>query len=85
LVKIYILTSILDNKDNWCFDPNQIPESGPLKVICENGTVKNIEFTGKFFPQELVSKRHTWQKNDQWNYIPHSTMKFVNIVGYRKK
>ena len=47
-VKIYILSSILDDRKNWVFDLTKIPENGHLKVIYENGTVKNIEFDGKF-------------------------------------
>jgi len=47
-VKVYILTSILDKKENWCFDLKKIPPVGKLKVIYENGTVKNIDFEGKF-------------------------------------
>ena len=27
---------IFDKKENWCFDLNKIPESGYLKVMCEN-------------------------------------------------
>lgn len=70
-LKIYILTNILDNKENWCFDLSKIPNNGKLKVICENGTIKNIDFNGIFYPQELVSKRFRFTKN------------FVNIIGYR--
>lgn len=47
-VKIYILTTILDDKKNWNFDLNVIPEIGKLKVIYDNGTVKNIDFNGTF-------------------------------------
>lgn len=47
-VKIYILTHILDNKENWVFDLSVIPEKGKLKIIYSNGTVKNIEFDGEF-------------------------------------
>lgn len=47
-VKIYILTSILDNRENWCFDLSKIPDNGKLKVIYHNGTVKNIDFNGEF-------------------------------------
>lgn len=83
-VKIYILTNILDKKENWCFDLNKIPESGYLKVMCENGTVKNIEFNGKFLPQELVSKRHTWKEGQLFNRPAHSTQTFINVIGYRK-
>lgn len=83
-VKIYILTNILDKKENWCFDLNKIPESGYLKVMCENGTVKNIDFNGKFLPQELVSKRHTWKEGQLFNRPAHSTQTFINVIGYRK-
>lgn len=47
-VKIYILTHILDKKENWNFDLSTIPEKGKLKVIYSNGTVINIEFDGEF-------------------------------------
>jgi hypothetical protein len=83
-VKIYILTNILDKKENWSFDLSVIPESGYLKVMCENGTVKNIDFNGVFLPQELVSKRHTWKDGQLWNQPAHSTQKFINVIGYRK-
>ena len=55
-VKIYILTSILDAKENWSFDLNKVPVEGPLKVIYQNGTVKNIEFDGEFKAVELTKK-----------------------------
>jgi hypothetical protein len=83
-VKIYILTSILDKRENWCFDLKSVPANGPLKVICQNGTVKNIQFVGEFHPQELVSKRFTF-KQDWISGSPEKTVtSFVNIVGYRK-
>ena len=47
-LKIYILTSILDNRNNWCFDLECIPTTDKLKVIYSNGTVRNIEFDGVF-------------------------------------
>ena len=47
-VKIYILTHILDQKENWCFDLSLVPPIGKLKVIYSNGTVKNIDFNGEF-------------------------------------
>jgi len=83
-VKIYILTNILDQKENWCFNLNEIPKNGPLKVICENGTVKKIEFNGTFLPQELVSKRFTWKEGQLWGRPAHSEREFINVVGYRK-
>jgi hypothetical protein len=47
-LKIHILTHILDDSNNWCFDLTNIPEIGYLKVIYNNGTVKNINFNGTF-------------------------------------
>ena len=47
-VKVYILTSILDERKNWCFDLKATPANGPLKVIYDNGTIKNIIFEDKF-------------------------------------
>ncbi len=70
-VKIYILTTILDKRENWCFDLKAIPENGPLKVIYSNGTVKNIEFNGVFENVEL--------KKD-WGYRYE-----VSPVAYRIK
>ncbi len=60
-LKIYILTHILDNKENWCFDLTNIPQSGKLKVIYQNGTVKNIDFTGAFEP--ITYRRKTYTKH----------------------
>lgn len=47
-VKVYILTSILDEDVNWCFDLSIIPDNGRLKVIYDNGTVKDVYFNGSF-------------------------------------
>ena len=68
-VKIYILTSILDDRDNWCFDLNCIPERNKLKVIYSNGTIKNIDFDGEFKPVEISGDYH----------------REVKPVGYRVK
>ena len=88
-VKIHILTSILDDQKNWCFDLTQIPEAGPLKVIFDNGTVKNIDFKGDFLPEELISKRFTWEKGMQHGFWPQysfcSRGTMVNPVAYRIK
>ena len=68
-VKIHVLTSILDEKENWCFDLTKIPAVGPLKVIYSNGTIKNIDFGGEFSEAELTRK---------WGYKYN-----VKPVGYR--
>jgi len=86
LVKIYILTSILDDRDNWVFNLKKIPPVGKLKVILENGTVKNIDFNGQFNPQEIVSKRFTqeYHKTIWGEEYPITYRHFEKIVGYRK-
>jgi hypothetical protein len=50
---MYILTSILDDRKSWCFDMTNAPEIGKLKVIYDNGTVKNIDFNGEFEKIEI--------------------------------
>jgi hypothetical protein len=88
-LKIYILTHILDDKENWCFDLNKIPVNGKLKVIYKNGTVKNIDFKNNFHRAELKSKRYTW-KRGQRSYWPmlrdfeHSSLEFIEPFAYRK-
>ena len=85
-MKIYILTSILDDRDNWVFNLKKIPPVGKLKVILENGTVKNIDFNGQFNPQEIVSKRFTqeYRKTIWSEEYPITYRHFEKIVGYRK-
>jgi len=73
-LKIFILTSILDNPTNWCFDLNTIPKNGKLKVIYANGTVKNIEFNGMFVDEEISYK---WSKDKKFT-------RPVQAFGYRK-
>lgn len=70
-VKIHILTHILDDKNNWCFDLEKVPSIGKLKVIYDNGTVKNINFTGLYESIEI--------KNTKFNYIKGT----INPIGYR--
>lgn len=55
-LKIYILTHILDEGKNWCFDLKKLPQPGKLKVIYENGTVKNTEFDGVKIENAYVQK-----------------------------
>jgi hypothetical protein len=55
-LKIYILTHILDESKNWCFDLKKLPQPGKLKVIYENGTVKNTEFDGVKIEDVYVQK-----------------------------
>ena len=52
-VKIYILTSILDDRSMWCFDLNIKPLGKKVKVIFENGTVKNLENFIDFGPVRI--------------------------------
>ena len=59
-LKIYILTHILDESKNWCFDLTKLPDKGKLKVIYSNGTVKNIDFNGETFEDAKIWRRATW-------------------------
>lgn len=68
-VKIYILTEILDCVDNWEFDLSKKPEVGKLKVIYENGTIKNIDFDGDWTPIKPI--KNSWKP-------------FSYPIGYRK-
>lgn len=77
-VKIYILTSILDDRKNWCFDLTNIPELGYLKVIYNNGTIKNINFNGTF--EKFILEEHdTSHYEYTWHYV-----RDITPVGYRK-
>ena len=69
-VKVYVLTNILDEKKNWCFDLSKIPNTGHLKVIYDNGTVKNIDFDGTFNEVEVRSRKHSLRKT-------------IKPIGYR--
>ena len=72
-LKIYILTSILDQRENWCFDLKYMPITNKLKVIYDNGTVKNIDFFGEF-REITIEKVYR---------IGKSYTKRIRPVGYR--
>lgn len=66
-LKIYILTTILDKRERWCFDTTLLPQPTPgqkLKVIYRNGTIQNIVFSGKWEPLVIVKGdgRHGFNK-----------------------
>lgn len=77
-VKIYILTHILDEKENWCFDLSLVPSVGKLKVIYANGTVKNIDFDGEF-KDTLI--RYGWIEKGSAEAETKGTM--IPAFGYR--
>lgn len=79
--KIYILTHILDKKENWCFDLAQIPVAGKLKVIYENGTVKNIDFDGEF-KEAIIDKGFWWYKLVSLR-TEHKPDDIIKPVAYR--
>jgi hypothetical protein len=75
-VKVHILTSILDDSANWCFDLTKIPDVGKLKVIYDNGTVKNIDFDGVFSKIDVVDQ--FWK-----NKLNIISKKEISPIGYR--
>lgn len=79
MVKVFILTQILDNVSNWCFDLEKIPSNNMLKVIYDNGTVKNINFVGEFNPFiSEKNKKKYGKKVDIFDWCKHYP------VAYRK-
>jgi hypothetical protein len=72
-LKIFILTAILDQQTQWRFNLKKRPKSGKLKVIYENGTIKNIDFNGEFKPVEIP---YFWSKSKK-------STRLVNVFGYR--
>lgn len=80
--KVYILTHILDDRKNWCFDLGMKPETGEMvKVIYGNGTVKNIIFSGEF--EQVAITRNLWR--DEKIIMSLSTKKFIFPIAYRIK
>jgi uncharacterized 2Fe-2S/4Fe-4S cluster protein (DUF4445 family) len=79
MVKVFILTQILDNVSNWCFDLKKIPSNNILKVVYDNGTIKNIEFVGEFNP--FVSEKDKKRYNKNWESIEY-IRKYP--IAYRK-
>jgi len=82
LVKIYILTSILDDRENWCFDLSVPPVADYLKVIYDNGTVKNLKDFSLEFESATISKKY------QSPFTPNSKdaeyhQRTINPIGYR--
>ena len=58
-VKIYILTSILDERSNWSYDLKSKPNVGDtVKVIYHNGTIKNIKYSGEWETTEIPDKSY---------------------------
>jgi len=78
--KIYILTHILDKKENWCWDLNIKPEVDKIvKIIYSNGTVKNIIFSGEFQSTQ-IPKNYRGGNKIFTSKIP----KTIVPVAYRK-
>jgi hypothetical protein len=78
LMKIYILTNVLDDVNNWVFDLSIIPTTDTLKVIYDNGTVKNINFKGVFEPIEID---RTHNNTQQERILPYKAI--VKPIAYR--
>ena len=76
-LKIFILTHILDDASNWCFDLAKVPATGKLKVIYDNGTVKNIDFDGEF-KRENIKRVSSTYKGTAYSYT-----KNINPIAYR--
>lgn len=67
-LKIYVITSILDERDNWCFDMFKSPNSGRVKVVFEDCTIQWIEnFSGDWSKhQKEIHTEHPTRTNPEW-------------------
>jgi len=75
-VKIYILTSILDKRENWSFDMKSNPKEGSnVKVIFENGKIAWIVFKEKW---------ENGYEKIEWTY-PYSHTTDRKIVAWKIK
>lgn len=79
-LKVYIMTSILDERKNWIFDIKNIPQPGKLKVIYNNGTVKNIDFDG-IFKSETIDKIHYYNVDEE--HQEKTYKKDIYPIGYK--
>ena len=76
-VKIYILTSILDQKENWSFDLTSKPIVGSVYVVVyNNGTIKKIVSSGNWDPIEIDKK---YDIGDFKSSLP----KTIYPIGYK--
>jgi hypothetical protein len=74
-VKIYILTSILDKRENWVFNLGLLPENGSnLKIVYNNGTIRNnIEFNGTW--EDTTIQKKYWKD--------HTIDKTITPIAYK--
>jgi len=97
-VKIYILTSILDDRENWSFDMNIKPEGNKVKVIFENGKIAWIDFKGDWknweyyfenvknkIPCGLNPKWHPsdWRTKDEPQFLWKESIIKRRIIAWR--
>lgn len=81
-VKIYILTTIMDDRDMWCFDLSIKPKVGKeVKVIYDNGTIQIKPFTGEWEPISIPHNIHI----DYEKYMTMKKPKKVKPVCFRIK
>jgi len=81
--KIYILTNIMDKKENWETDLEKKPSiNSTVKVIYDNGTIKNITFTGEW--EKLRIPRNTYLDDGTILKTDKQYFKNVTPVMYRK-
>lgn len=81
-VKIYILTSILDKRENWIFDLKSTPQPGKLKVLYNNGTIKNIDFVDTF--EKVIIHNKQFVNIDEPANKSYTLDKTIYPIAYRK-
>jgi hypothetical protein len=88
-LKIYILTSILDNRDNWSFDMSKHPIiDRKVKVIYEDCTIKWVDFTGNWDNNKKeIHDKEPFYEHPTWFPLKLSWRDrtiYKNIVAWRK-
>lgn len=82
-VKIYILSNILDDVKNWCDDLDIKPELGKtVKIIYNNGTIKNIKFNGKW--EVFLNPKSYFSNNGEKIVFDKKIFKKISPVMWRK-
>lgn len=82
-LKIYVITSILDERQNWCFDMLKTPQLGKIKVIFEDVTIQWINFTGDLNNhRKEVHTQIRIPSPSQFIWTP--IIEYKNIIAWRK-
>lgn len=87
-VKIYILTTILDDRKNWCFDMSAKPSKENVKVIFENGKIAWVSFDGEWknsYEKLVHNSLKINEKGEVYSDKNSTYTEYKKIVAWRIK